>query len=251
MSLTKHASHWTSFVLISVLTLLLVACTASPSAAGFVSGEATADPALIATAQADQYLRDAAATLDARNLTQQAVAFEIQLTAQANTATAQAQQTRNALNFALTADSATVQAQETLMVATQQAQATARSRYRTSPGYKHYPSPTSQSRDQHRCCCGHPRYSPSYPPSGRTRASLSRRSSRTNRDDGHHHHPRTSQYRRGCAPHPFLLESHPYSSQAIGAGAIWTAWQSPTALLPKRPYHPHRPPTYAPGQSHY
>ena len=125
MSLAKHASHWTSFVLISVLALLLVACTAAPSAAGFVSGEATADPALIATAQADQYLRDAAATLDARNLTQQAVAFEIQLTAQANTATAQAQQTRNALNFALTADSATVQAQETFMAATQQAQATA------------------------------------------------------------------------------------------------------------------------------
>ena len=128
MILAKQSSplyHWTSFVLISVLTILLVACAAAPSAAGFVSGEATADPALIATAQADQYLRDAAATLDARNLTQQAVAFEIQLTAQANTATAQAQQTSNALNLALTADSATVQAQETFMAATQLAQATA------------------------------------------------------------------------------------------------------------------------------
>ena len=112
-------------VLMVGLLLLLVACMTPSTAASFVSGEATANPALIATAQADQYLRDAAATLDARNLTQQAVAFEIQLTAQANTATAQAQQTQNALNLALTADSATVQAQETLMAATQQAQETA------------------------------------------------------------------------------------------------------------------------------
>ncbi|MCB8944367.1 MAG: hypothetical protein H6658_11510 [Ardenticatenaceae bacterium] len=118
--------QWVIFVcLYGYLASLFIACTTPPSAASAVVGEATANPALIATAQADQYLRDAAATLDARNLTQQAVAFEIQLTAQANTATSQAQQTLNALNLALTADSATVQAQETFMAATQQVQATA------------------------------------------------------------------------------------------------------------------------------
>ena len=96
-----------------------------PSAAEFVAGEATANPALVATVQADQYMRDAAATLGARDLTQQAVAFEIQSTAQSNMATAQSHQTRDALNFALTSDSATVQAQETFTAATVQAQATA------------------------------------------------------------------------------------------------------------------------------
>ncbi|MCP4419927.1 MAG: hypothetical protein GY805_25215, partial [Chloroflexi bacterium] len=108
-----------------MVALFLVACASSPSAAGFIAGEATANPALVATAQADQYMRDAAATLDTRELTQQAVAFEIQGTAQASIATAQSQQTRDAFNLALTADSATVQAQETTSAATVQAEQTA------------------------------------------------------------------------------------------------------------------------------
>lgn len=80
-----------------MLLSLLTACNNVPSAAGVVAGEATANPALVATAQADQYMRDAAATLDARQLTQSAVAFQIQSTAEARAATAQAQQTRDAL----------------------------------------------------------------------------------------------------------------------------------------------------------
>ena len=108
-----------------VATITFTGCLSSPSAAGFVAGEATANPALVATAQADQYMRDAAATLDVRELTQQAVALEIQSTAQSSLATAQSQQTRDALNLALTADSATVQAQETFSAATAQAQETA------------------------------------------------------------------------------------------------------------------------------
>lgn len=111
--------------LFGLTVFIFTACVSSPSAAEFVAGEATANPALVATAQADQYMRDAAATLDARELTQQAVAFEIQSTAQANMATAQSQQTRDALNLSLTADSATVQAQETSSAATAQAQETA------------------------------------------------------------------------------------------------------------------------------
>ena len=110
-------------VLALLLLVILTGCLQSPSAAGIIVGEATANPVLIATAQADQYMRDAAATLDTRNLTQQAVAFEIQETSLAHNATAQAQQTRDALSLALTADSATYQAQETVAAATARANA--------------------------------------------------------------------------------------------------------------------------------
>lgn len=123
--LPKLDRTFLTVLVVIVVFSFLNACTSAPSAAGFIAGEATADPALVATAQADQYMRDAAATLSARELTQQTVALEIQGTAQASQATAQSQQTRDALNLALTADSATVQAQETASAATAQAQQTA------------------------------------------------------------------------------------------------------------------------------
>lgn len=114
----------TVLVVIFITGIFVVACTSSPSAASFVAGGATANPILVATAQADQYMRDAAATFDARQLTQQAIALDIQSTAQASTATTQSQKTREALSLALTADSATVQALQTSSVATVQAQQT-------------------------------------------------------------------------------------------------------------------------------
>ena len=108
-----------------IFILLIVACVPSPTASGVVSSGATANPILIATAQADQYWRDAEATSQAYSVTVAANYERIQQTAQAAAGTAQAQQTQDALNLALTAGAATSQAQETRAVATQHAITTA------------------------------------------------------------------------------------------------------------------------------
>ncbi len=93
---------------------VIAACSPGPStAANVVSQAATAQPALIATAQADQYWRDAAATTQSSQATLEANYRHIQGTAEAATATTQAQQTVNALALALTRDVATAQARET------------------------------------------------------------------------------------------------------------------------------------------
>ena len=112
---------------------LLVACAASPpSAAHQVAGQSTAQPALVGTAQADQYMRDAKATMDAQAATQQAIAWQLASTASAATssaevisaqatATAVQAETVSALAWAMTTDAATAQAMSTASAATAQA----------------------------------------------------------------------------------------------------------------------------------
>ncbi|MCL4266659.1 MAG: type IV secretion system DNA-binding domain-containing protein [Anaerolineae bacterium] len=112
-------------VAISLLLLVIAACSGTPSsAANTVSQAATAQPALIATAQADQYWRDAQATTQSSQATLEANYQNIQGTAEAatstavayqaqTTATTQAQQTADTLALALTRDTATTQAGET------------------------------------------------------------------------------------------------------------------------------------------
>lgn len=129
--MTKYA-----VALLISIGFLLAACNGQPTAAGLVSASATANPALVATAQADQYWRDAQATSQAyqdqleanyRNVQNTAVAatgIAGQQQAQA-TATAQYQQTADALTFAMTVGAATVQYQQTADAATAQASATA------------------------------------------------------------------------------------------------------------------------------
>jgi hypothetical protein len=97
-----------------------------------VAGNATANANFIATAQVDQYQRDAQATLTARDSTQQAIAIEIRSTSEVATATASAQQTQDALTFAMTVDTVTREAQaretstaQAAIVATVTAQAVA------------------------------------------------------------------------------------------------------------------------------
>ena len=116
------------------LLILLLASCASPqrTAVEYVAGNATANANFIATAQVDQYQRDAQATLTARDATQQAIAIEIRSTSEVATATASAQQTQDALTFAMTVDAVTreSQARETstaqaAIVATSTAQAVA------------------------------------------------------------------------------------------------------------------------------
>ena len=116
------------------LLILLLASCASPqrTAVEYVAGNATANANFIATAQVDQYQRDAQATLTARDATQQAIAIEIRSTSEVATATASAQQTQDALTFAMTVDAVTreSQARETstaqaAIVATVTAQAVA------------------------------------------------------------------------------------------------------------------------------
>jgi hypothetical protein len=120
--------------LFALFLLLFAGCAAPPrTAVEYVSGNATANANFIATAQVDQYQRDAQATLTARDATQQAIAIEIRSTSEASTATASAQQTQDALVYAMTVDAVTreSQARETstaqanvLATATAQAQAT-------------------------------------------------------------------------------------------------------------------------------
>lgn len=96
----------------------MTACVSStPTAAGSLAGSSTPLPYLVASAQADQYLRDAKATMTAGEATQRALAAQIEQTAVASTATAAAQATQTSLTIALTIDSATTQAGAT---ATQQ-----------------------------------------------------------------------------------------------------------------------------------
>ena len=117
----------------ALLLLLLAGCASQPrTAVEYVSGNATANASFIATAQVDQYQRDAQATLTARDATQQAIAIEIRSTSEVATATASAQQTQDALTFAMTVDAVTreSQARETstaqaAIVATSTAQAVA------------------------------------------------------------------------------------------------------------------------------
>jgi hypothetical protein len=114
------------------LTLLLILAACTPTAADPLTARATPHPVLVATAQADQYWRDAGATTQARQMEQIALTatFEadlrnVQATAGAGAATVQARQTREAVAFALTTDAATVQAQQIRAAATAEAQATA------------------------------------------------------------------------------------------------------------------------------
>jgi hypothetical protein len=112
--------------------LIIAGAACTPTAAAPLTARATPHPALVATAQADQYWRDAEATTQARQVEQIALTatFEadlrnVQATAGAGAATVQAQQTREAVAFALTTDAATVQAQQIRAAATAEAQATA------------------------------------------------------------------------------------------------------------------------------
>ena len=119
-----------------VYCLLLTACaTPIPTAADVVVRQTVTDPRLVASVQADQYQRDAQATLDAQARTRETLALSIQQTAVAATTTAahrhtqatattQHQQTADALTFALTAEAATHQAQQTRTAATVQVQET-------------------------------------------------------------------------------------------------------------------------------
>ena len=121
-----------------LLSLILSACAPppQPSAAEALNSKATVNPRLVATAQADQYWRDAQATLTTESVTMQAAYVHVAGTAQSATSTAvflqslatsttQAQQTQSALAFSLTADAATMQAQETAVSATSHANSTA------------------------------------------------------------------------------------------------------------------------------
>jgi hypothetical protein len=111
------------------LTLLLsltlpAACTnPGPTAADRIGG--SPNPGLAATAQADQYWRDAQATTVSQQATQEANYRNVQGTAVAAQATVAAEQTRDALSFSMTVAAATVQAQETAVSATRSFEATA------------------------------------------------------------------------------------------------------------------------------
>ncbi len=106
-----------------LLLIFLIGCTpATSTAVDYLAGQATANPILITTAQADQYQRDANATLTARDATQQVIAIEIEATAESSQATIQFIQTRDALTFAMTADVATLQAEKISSEATAEAE---------------------------------------------------------------------------------------------------------------------------------
>jgi hypothetical protein len=112
--------------LLATLTLLTACMTGhpGPTAAERVHNGSPA-PELMATAQADQYWRDAQATTAAQQATQQANYRNVQGTAQAAQATQVAQTTRDALHLSLTVDAATVQAQQTAVYATRTFETTA------------------------------------------------------------------------------------------------------------------------------
>src|SRR5688500_17385007 len=76
------------FVLLALLGWTVSACRQQPTAAGSVAADSTANPALVATAQADQYWRDAQATMQAYQVTLEANYRYVQGTAQAGTGTA-------------------------------------------------------------------------------------------------------------------------------------------------------------------
>lgn len=109
--------------------LLFVGCVpvTIPTAADQVAGAAgaTPNPHFVATAQADQYWRDAEATSQAYQLTVAANYHSIEATALVATSTMQAQQTRDSLSLSLTTDAATVQAEETRVAATAHAASSA------------------------------------------------------------------------------------------------------------------------------
>lgn len=135
--------RFTGYCLLLTAYLLLAACAPPQTASSSVAANATAQPALIATAQADQYLRDAQATVTSQAVTVEAVRYAIEQTAVSNTATyeaqmaqatstaiaqmaqatatAQYQATADALHFAITAEAATAQAQALAAQATRQA----------------------------------------------------------------------------------------------------------------------------------
>jgi hypothetical protein len=117
-----------------ILLALLTACMTAAGSSGQTAAErlnhANPDPNLAATAQADQYWRDAQATTAAQQATQAANYRNVQGTAQAAQATTAAQQTRDALSLSMTVSAATVQAHETAVAATQSYEATATSQAR-------------------------------------------------------------------------------------------------------------------------
>lgn len=122
----------TKWVLFLLSLLALPACQQQPTAAGEVAGQATAQPELVGTVQADQYRRDAEATLQARDQAAQALAWQLEATAVAATGVAAQAQTASALTWAMTVDAATAQAVATATqqarlddIATTQAQGTA------------------------------------------------------------------------------------------------------------------------------
>ena len=106
------------WVFLFLSLLALPACQQQPTAADAVAGRSTASAELVGTVQADQYRRDAEATLQARDQAAQALAWQLQATAVAATSVAAQAQTASALTWAMTVDAATAQAVAT---ATQQA----------------------------------------------------------------------------------------------------------------------------------
>ena len=99
----------------------LSGCGPGPTAAERMHTGA-ADPSLAATAQADQYWRDARSTTEAQEATQAANYRNVQGTAVAAQATSEAEQTRAAFEFSLTVAAATREAE---LTATAEAQAAA------------------------------------------------------------------------------------------------------------------------------
>ncbi|MCA9938193.1 MAG: hypothetical protein KC418_06100 [Anaerolineales bacterium] len=95
-------------VVVCILWGLLFAGCAPPTpgtAAAVVSAGATANPVLVATAQADQYWRDAQATATAQQATVAANYRQVEATAQAGTATAAWQATTQAVSIQATEQS--------------------------------------------------------------------------------------------------------------------------------------------------
>jgi hypothetical protein len=126
-------SHLLLFLLLvlalTLLTASLAACnTATTSRTGPTAADritnGSPDPNLAATAQADQYWRDAQATTVSQQATQEANFRKVQGTAVAAQATKTAEETRAALHLALTVDAATVQAHQTADAATRSYEAT-------------------------------------------------------------------------------------------------------------------------------
>jgi hypothetical protein len=115
---------------LTLLTASLAACnTATTSRTGPTAAErlhnGSPDANLAATAQADQYWRDAQATTVSQQATQEANYQNVRGTASAAQATQVAQTTRDALHLSLTVDAATVQANQTAEAATRSFEATA------------------------------------------------------------------------------------------------------------------------------
>jgi hypothetical protein len=116
----------TLFLTLLLLLALPAACATAnpgPTAADRLAN-GSLNPGLAATAQADQYWRDAQATTVSQQATQEANYRNVQGTAVAAQVTSAAEQTRDALSFSMTVAAATAQAQETAVSATRSVEAT-------------------------------------------------------------------------------------------------------------------------------